>query len=183
MLIRDMSKLKDFDYSVENFSYFITMNFKYKLNDRIISSLYESLLNIFIETDFICEAIIVMPDHLHFVTKKEVESYFTLSDLICKLKSKSVYLLKQKKLIPESFWNKKYFDHVIRNEKDWLEKIRYIINNPIKAKIVNSGDRYPYLYYNFEEPGDTRPPSTRDDEALGDTRLFSMRSGKRVVIS
>ena len=172
-----MSKLKHFDYSEENYSYFVTITFKYRLKEEIFSKLFNSLLSIFNETDFMCEALVVMPDHIHFVTKKEKNTKYTLSDLICILKSKSVYLLKQKIIIPESFWLEKYYEHVIRNEKDWVEKIKYIINNPLKANIVNYEDSYPYLYCNFDETGDTRPPSTRDDEMMVNSRLHSKQEG------
>ena len=32
-----------------------------------------------------------------------------------------------------SFWQREYYDHLIRNEEDFLRIVRYVMNNPVKA--------------------------------------------------
>ena len=41
-------------------------------------------------------------------------------------------------------WQRNYYDHMIRNENDLLNNARYIIANPLRAKIVDKIASYPY---------------------------------------
>jgi len=34
-------------------------------------------------------------------------------------------------------WQKRYYEHTIRNAKDWEEKMLYIRNNPVKHALVH----------------------------------------------
>jgi hypothetical protein len=43
--------------------------------------------------------------------------------------------LKEKVGVVEKFWQRGFYDHIIRNEKDYLEKKRYILNNPLREKL------------------------------------------------
>jgi putative DNA methylase len=42
------------------------------------------------------------------------------------------------------FWQNESFDHLIRNEADWLDKFDYIHNNPVKAGLVDRPQDYPF---------------------------------------
>jgi hypothetical protein len=35
-----------------------------------------------------------------------------------------------------SFWQRGFYDHIIRNEKDWNEKAKYIESHPIKEELL-----------------------------------------------
>jgi hypothetical protein len=37
--------------------------------------------------------------------------------------------------------------HIIRNEKDYYEKLRYLIMNPVEAGLVSRAEDYRWLYY------------------------------------
>ncbi len=126
------------------------------MNSESVGYLYETLLELFNESDFVCDALVVLPDHLHLLTHKEGDSKEKLSDLVCMLKSKSLYLLKRQKITPYSFWQRGYYEHVIRNEKDWLEKMQYVTNNPVKTGLVPLAEAYPYLFVNGMFYGATR---------------------------
>jgi len=142
------TRLRQFDYAGENRAYFVTLNFEQSMNSDSAGHLYETLLELFDESDFVCDALVMLPDHLHLLTHKEGDSKEKLSDLICVLKSKSFYLLKKQKVVSCSFWRQGYYKHVIRNEKDWLEKAQYVTNNPVKAGLAPSAEAYPYLFVN-----------------------------------
>ena len=53
----------------------------------------------------------------------------TISIVINQLKG---YITKQ---IGHSIWQQRFIDHVIRNEKDYLEHWEYIENNPLKWEL------------------------------------------------
>jgi putative transposase len=82
---------------------------------------------------------IIMPDHIHFIVwlHPNKESYPTLGRVVGAYKSltgrAALKYLRTKELICDKhFWQRDYYDHVIRNEADLHEKRLYIRNNPIK---------------------------------------------------
>ena len=140
------TRLKQFDYSGQNQAYFLTLKFAESVKHEVAGPLYETLLTLFVESGFACDVLVVMPDHVHLVTHKVAESSERLSDLVRKLKSKSLYLLKSADVVHRTFWQRGYHEHVIRNENDWVEKVQYVINNSVKASLVASPGLYPYLF-------------------------------------
>ncbi len=43
-----------------------------------------------------------------------------------------------------TFWQAETFDHLVRNEEDWLDKFDYIHDNPVKAGLVDKPQDYPF---------------------------------------
>ncbi len=43
-------------------------------------------------------------------------------------------------------WQDENFDRAIRDEEEFLEKINYIANNPIKVNLANKYEEYKWLY-------------------------------------
>ncbi|MCK8059349.1 MULTISPECIES: transposase [unclassified Fusibacter] len=82
----------------------------------------------------------IMPNHLHFILQIHDESLSqsTLSDFICSFKSNStiqiIKAVKSGKLEPfdKRIWHRNYYEHVIRNEKEYLLKRDYIVRNPYR---------------------------------------------------
>ena len=139
--------LQQFDYGIQCQAYFLTLRFEHALSDNVIALLFDQLLRLFDESCFECDVLVIMPDHLHFIAhKKDSQSRERLYDLVRLLKSKSLYLLKKANVVVRTFWQHGYYEHVIRNERDWTEKARYVLDNPIKAGLVASHQDYPYLF-------------------------------------
>jgi hypothetical protein len=49
---------------------------------------------------------------------------------------------------------KNFYDHIIRNDENYEKVIYYILNNPVRAGIVDHWKKYPYkgsTVYNFDE--------------------------------
>ena len=100
--------------------------------------------------DYKIDAIVVLPDHLHMVITPKVASDY--SKIIGSIKRSFVYGLDQelkdegKAEISKSkfyrkqsgIWQERFYEHTIRDEKDWLEKMEYIKNNPIKHEYVEN---------------------------------------------
>ena len=40
----------------------------------------------------------------------------------------------------------KIYDHLIRDENDFYNCLQYVINNPVKAKLVNDWKEWKYTY-------------------------------------
>ncbi len=45
-----------------------------------------------------------------------------------------------------SFWQHESFDHLVRDEREFYNVIRYILNNPVKAGLVKNWFDYPMTY-------------------------------------
>jgi putative transposase len=105
------------------------------------------------------DAIVILPDHLHMIlTPKNPMDY---SKIIHHVKRSFVYGLdKQTKLQAKNkishakykrghsgIWQERFYEHTIRDEKDWLEKMEYIKHNPIKHKLVDNIDEWEYTSF------------------------------------
>lgn len=44
-------------------------------------------------------------------------------------------------------WQQSFYDEVIQNEKDFMNKLNYIYYNPVKAGLVEMGKNYPFSSY------------------------------------
>ena len=44
------------------------------------------------------------------------------------------------------FWQKESYDHYVRNQKEFQNIIAYILNNPVKAGIVERWEEYPFCF-------------------------------------
>ena len=79
---------------------------------------------------------VIMPNHIHLLISLESDSKITVGRFVGALKS--ITANRWRKLEDgtgmEKLWQRDYYDHIIRNEKDYLEKLQYIDCNPDKWK-------------------------------------------------
>lgn len=68
---------------------------------------------------------VIMPNHIHMILVINRKQNNTISNIIQQLKGKIT------KEIRYSIWQKLFYEHIIRNEKEYLQTKEYIINNPI----------------------------------------------------
>jgi putative transposase len=81
-----------------------------------------------------------MPDHLHLLV--EAQDGGNLIRFMKAFKQLSAYRYRRSTMQP--LWQKGYYDHVLRKEEDVNQVAEYILNNPVRAGLVNSLDRYPF---------------------------------------
>ena len=48
--------------------------------------------------------------------------------------------------VPPRVWLDENYDRIIRDNKEFQEKMNYIINNPAKANLVETAKDYKWLY-------------------------------------
>ncbi len=149
-------RLRDFDYRLENQAYFITTRFDNPDGELFLAELFKALIELVGETHFQCEALVVMPDHVHLIVFKTSPSSESLGDMMRCLKSKSVYLLKSCRMVERSFWKAGYYEHAIRDDRDLKTKMEYLIANPVRAGIVIDPFEYPRLFVNEIKNGATQ---------------------------
>lgn len=94
-------------------------------------------------------ACVVMPDHVHILmTPLEIPNrgYYSISAIIHSIKSYSAKVANRMMNGHGVFWQREYFDHMVRSESDLLEKWNYIRTNPVKNGLVEIVEEYQFLY-------------------------------------
>lgn len=87
-------------------------------------------------------AYVVMPDHVHVLVKPYKE--YLVHELVHSWKSYTAYRLQRESNRKGSIWQEDYFDRIMRDEPEFIEKMQYIINNPLK--IEPRIDEYPWVW-------------------------------------
>lgn len=72
----------------------------------------------------------IMPDHIHFILQINEKTNCILGGIIKTFKS--ITNKKINKIQKIDLWQRNYFEHIIRNEKELLSIMQYIDNNPLK---------------------------------------------------
>ena len=105
------------------------------------------------------DAIVVLPDHLHMIMTPKISIEY--SQIISSIKRSFVYGLdaqikeEAKSEISASkyrrshagIWQERFYEHTIRDEKDWLEKMEYIHYNPLKHALVEDIKDWKYTSF------------------------------------
>lgn len=150
---RRQIRLKNYDYS-QNGYYFITICTKHgtpsfwePVGADIIRpnlSKYGKIADTAINAISLCypsvnvDEYVIMPDHIHLIliiSNGENNGRIisaptkTLMTVIGQMKR---WVSKQ---IGFSIWQKSYYEHIIRDENDYMTKAQYIINNPLKITL------------------------------------------------
>jgi putative transposase len=86
---------------------------------------------------------ILMPDHLHLFVVIDAER-LTVSSWIKSLKG-TVSLVLRRGGVTAPFWQKGFFDHVLRNSDSYSAKWDYVRENAVRAGLAATWEDWPYL--------------------------------------
>jgi len=87
----------------------------------------------------------VMPNHVHFIASPDdPQSIMDLHKYLSRLKGRSARSINRTLNRSGSFWQTEWFDRWIRSEAELEKTVRYIRNNPVKAKLVKTAEDYPF---------------------------------------
>ncbi len=87
------------------------------------------------------DAFVVMPNHIHLLVRifNNEDGQVRTPVPTSKNASLSAYVATIKrfctKQFGESIWQTRFYDHIIRNEKDYLAHLRYIDENPLRWEL------------------------------------------------
>jgi putative transposase len=111
------------------------------LKNPKIAALVETALKIFHTTRYELRAWVIMSNHVHVLFKADTVSMAEIVESWKKHTSnKANRILKRR----GAFWAPGYFDTYARNSKHEQTIIRYIENNPVKAKLVRDPKSWPW---------------------------------------
>ena len=86
--------------------------------------------------------LLLMPDHMHALIGIDGET--SLSNLIRDYKRAITRIIGVN-------WQRNFFDHRIRRDESLREKFDYICENPIRAGLITTGQKWPYVLSDTDE--------------------------------
>ncbi len=135
-------------------TYFFTLVLQDRKQDLLIRHI-DALRHAFRETQkatpFILDAICILPEHLHLLmTLPEGDKNYPMRIRLIKTRfSKSIPKNEtindsRLKKSERGIWQRRYWEHQIRDENDFVRHVDYIHYNPIKHKLVARVMDWPY---------------------------------------
>ena len=152
MSYRKKNRLENYDYSTIG-AYFVTVCTKQRKNHfwqsvgvtigrpqdvrlseygKVVDSAIKNIPMVYPAVSV--DSYVIMPDHIHMLLIISGDEQGrpmvapTVSRIVQQMKG---YVTKR---IGESIWQKLFYDHVIRNTKDYEEHLKYIYDNPEKTQ-------------------------------------------------
>ena len=94
----------------------------------------------------------LMPDHLHLLF--QLQAIDSLSGVVRSLKGRVAAKLRA--INVHQVWQRGFYDTCLIDERDLKTQARYIVANPLRAKLVNNIGQYPYwnCIYLYQGIGD-----------------------------
>ncbi len=123
---------------------------------------------------FRIHACVVLPDHLHCVIElPEGDSDFALRWRLIKLlfsralpKTERLSAVRQRRG-ERGIWQRRYWEHLIRDERDFAAHVDYVPINPMKHGLARAVRDWPYSTFHRLVAADVYPVDWADDgEAL-----------------
>ena len=108
---------------------------------RIARMVQNSLLHLDGER-YRLSAWVVMPNHVHLLATPCVDR--PLSEIMQGFKGYTAHEANKMLRRSGQFWMEDYFDRYIRDENHFSNAVRYIENNPVKAKLCAKPEDWPY---------------------------------------
>jgi len=94
-------------------------------------------------------AAVVMPDHFHLITSLEEEAALTkqaVAHLMRSIKGYSAREVNKLRGVKGSLWQAEYHDRSLLGEQAFKGAVKYLLNNPVKAGLVERPEDYPWLW-------------------------------------
>ncbi len=115
-----------------------------------VNHLKAAMNKVKIKYPFSLHAIVILPDHLHCLWKlpegdKDFSTRWRLIKRYFSMEMKTSINHRREKTV----WQRRFWEHAIRDEDDWLKHINYIHYNPVKHKLAKSPGDWEYSSFNY----------------------------------
>jgi putative transposase len=138
---------------IEGATYFFTLTLADRQSDQLtanITHLREAFRTVRDARRFDIDAIVILPDHLHAIlTLPEGDADFsTRWRLIKTIFTKRVVdegtNFRSRDTTGRDLWQRRFWEHTIRNDDDFARHVDYIHYNPVKHGLVHSPGDWPH---------------------------------------
>jgi len=147
---------------LNGFSYYLTI-VTHKRNPILVDNialLRESFRVSKTKYAYTIDAIVILPDHFHMIITPDIPTqypqiiravkYHFSKHLDARYYAHIEQSKSRAKRGSKPIWQKRYYEHTIRNEKDYMEKLTYMYHNPVKHQYVIKSDAWVYSSFNFK---------------------------------
>jgi len=97
------------------------------------------------------DAAVVMPDHVHMIftplLNQAVCDAYSLAEIMDAIKGASAHKINRLLGRSGKVWQTESFDRVLRSSEKLDEKIRYILDNPVRGRMVSNWNEYRWLWH------------------------------------
>jgi putative transposase len=100
---------------------------------------------------FVVAGYVLMPEHVHILVSEPIRS--SLSVVLQVLKQQTSHILKTRGAV--HFWQRRYYDFNVYNEKKRVEKLRYMHRNPVKRGLVRKPEQWPWSSFRHYLTGES----------------------------
>ena len=139
-----------------DYAYFITARLAHGLSvfkeEHCCSLLLQDINFYRLEFHYQLYGYVIMPDHLHLIIQPSLMA--DISTVMNKIKGHSSFTINKHLGRIGKLWQKGYYDHIIRNGKDFEEKINYIHKNPVRAGLSENMQDFKFSSYRNYYLGD-----------------------------
>lgn len=125
------------------------------------AAIIENSLQYLDKRKYVLHAYCIMPNHIHLlITPLHFESSAKseLSSITQSLKGYTARKINQYLNREGSFWHSESYDHYIRSDQEFYRVVDYIIQNPVKAKLVQSWLAWPHTWLELSLSDRLNPP-------------------------
>ena len=140
-------------WRVSGGTYFFTVNLADRaattLTDRI-GDLRAAWRYVAARRPFRTIAYVVLPDHLHCLwTLPDGDRDFStrwrlLKSHFSRALARTGDAARGRRAGERGVWQRRYWEHLVRDQEDWANHLRYIHDNPVRHGLAHSRDTWPY---------------------------------------
>lgn len=118
-------------------------------------ALAEAMLGLYVarrdKGKFLLHGYVIMPDHYHVIISPRNQP--SISGIVRKIHSDFDRDYLAPLGFPKRLWQRRFFDHLIRDKEDFLTRLNYCHNNPAEAELVEDILDWPWSSARFWETG------------------------------
>lgn len=126
----------------------LSTNIRWLENPDIATIVYNAIV-FFHAKEYDVIAFCIMPNHVHLVADMKRTNH-AAHNILKRIKTYSAVhsnLLLHRK---GNFWQRENYDRVVRDGNELRTVIEYVIQNPVKAFLCLSWEKWPWTYVNFD---------------------------------
>jgi len=94
-------------------------------------------------------AVVIMPDHVHLLLTpiRNADGWpFPLQDILKLIKGPAAHSVNMLNASHGTLWQDESFDHVLRSDESFDEKLEYICQNPVRRGLATKPGEYEWLW-------------------------------------
>ena len=124
------------------------------LQDQQIALLVSESVHYGDGKEYDLEAFYLMPNHVHLLCTPKIkldQEYYSLSEIMHRIKRFTARNANKTLYLTGDFWQHESWDHVVRDDSEKQRIVDYILNNPVKAGLVDDWTKWKWTYYKYKQ--------------------------------